>query len=102
MDTLTLNTSDYLGKMVGEWIVAEIQNQSLAYVIYLSKGNSDKVFFIRKPIIKGSSIRLDNDVYELWYDDYKEAKLLTLTEILNTDILIQSINELIVKYSKFD
>lgn len=102
MDILTLNTNSLMGKTAGEWVITEIQNQPLAYVIYLSNGNSDKVFFIRKPVIKGSSIRLDSDVYELWYDDYKEAKLLTLTEISDANIVVESINALILKYSKFD
>lgn len=102
MDILTINTNPLMGKTAGEWVITEIQNQPLAYVIYLSNGDSDKVFFIRKPVIKGSAIGLDTDVYELWYNDYKEAKVLTLSEISDTNTLLQSINSLIEKYKKFD
>ena len=102
MDILKLNTSSIKGKMAGDWRVDEIQEQSLAYVLYLSNNNTDKVFFVRKQVIKGESLNLPNDVYEVWYENYKDATILTLSEVLNPDTLINSISLLIDKYSKFD
>lgn len=102
MDILKLNTSSIKGKMVGDWLIEEIQEQPIAYVLYLSKNTTDKVFFVRKPVIKAESLNLPNDVYELWYDDYKDATLLSLSDALNPDTLVEAIRLLIDKYSKFD
>jgi phage-related protein len=102
MEKLKLDTSSIKGKMVGDWRIDEVQDQLHVYALHLSNNGSDKLFFIRKQVIKGESLNLQNDVYEIWYENYKDGTILTLSEISNPDTLINSINSLINRYSQFD
>jgi len=103
MEVLTINTKDFKDKLIGDFKIDEIQDQSTAYVFYLQKDSvADKVFFIRKNVIKGKSLNLEYDVYELWYDDFKDAKLLTLSEVMNIDLVCDEMLKLINKYKKFE
>jgi len=102
MDILKLNTSDYLGKMAGEWRIDEIKEERTSYIIYLEKDGDDKKFLIPRAVIKGKSLNLPVDVYEVRYRDYEDSALLNLSEILNGDIVANTMKTLIEKYSKFD
>ncbi len=97
---LKLNLAEFKNKKVGEYEIDEIQDQPVAYVFYLKRDSfSDKVFFIRKPVIKAMVLSLEKDVYELWYNDFQDSKLLTLSEITNSDVVCENMRILIEKYS---
>ena len=101
MEILQLNLADFKNKKVGDYQIDEIQDQPVAYVFYLQRDSfSDKVFFIRKNVIKASALNLENDLYELWYNDFQDAKLLTLSEVLNPNVVCENMLKLINKYSK--
>ncbi len=101
MDILQLNLADFKNKKVGDFKIDEIQDQPNSYVFYLQReAFSDKVFFVRKNVIKASALNLENDVYELWYNDFKDAKLLTLSDVLNSDTVCENMSLLIKKYEK--
>jgi hypothetical protein len=103
MEILQLNLADFKNKKVGDFKIDEIQDQPTAYVFYLQRESfSDKVFFVRKNVIKASALNLENDVYELWYNDFQDAKLLTLSDVLNPDIVCENMLKLINKYSKIE
>ncbi len=102
MDILLLNTSDYIGKEVGEWVIEDATESGISFAFLLKQNEKSKVFFIRKNVIKANVINLPNDVYELWYKDYEDSKLLTLSEISDIDIVLNEMKILIEKYSKFD
>jgi predicted nucleic acid-binding protein len=102
MEILKINTSNLLNQMVGDWQIKEIQEKSVAYILFLQKESAAKMFIINRPVIKTESINQNEDSYEIWYNDYKDSKLLTLTEISDVNILISAIESLINKYSKYD
>jgi len=102
MEELTLPIQLYKGKKVGEWNIVDAQDLGNIYLVLLQKNGKTKIFYIRKPVIKAKSLQLSNDVYELWYKDFEDSKLLTLEEISNIDIVIENMNTLINTYSKFD
>jgi hypothetical protein len=96
------NYKSYIGKTIFDWEIVQCDDGGQVYAIVLKKESLERVFFIRKTLIKGSSLRLENDVYELWYKDFEDNKLLTLSEILDVDIVLSKIGELLNKYSKYE
>lgn len=102
MDILEINYSSYKGKNVGDWQIVDTILAGPNYVLLLEKDTKHKTFFIRRDVIKANSLLLQNDVYDLWYDDYKESKLLSLSEIQNADFVVNQMEILIDKYSKYD
>ena len=102
MNKLLLNASEYVGKFVDGWKIDKVTENSLCYIFYLEKEDSIKVFFITKTVILGSSLNLNEDVYELRYKDYEDSKLLFLSEVLDVNHVINEMKILIQKYIKFD
>jgi hypothetical protein len=103
MENLVIpNYKNYINKKVLDWNISECEDVGPIYAIILKKESLERIFFIRKIVIKGSALRLDNDVYELWYKNFEDNKLLTLSEILDSDIVLSKIGELLNKYSKYE
>jgi hypothetical protein len=103
MENLTIpNYKDYINKKVLDWDISACEDIGPVYAIILKKDSLERVFFIRKTLIRGSALRLDNDVYELWYKSFEESRLLTISEILNIDIVLSNIEELLNKYLKYE
>jgi hypothetical protein len=103
MENLVIpNYKNYINKKVLDWNISECEDVGPIYAIILKKESLERIFFIRKIVIKGSALRLDNDVYELWYKNFEESRVLTLSEILDTDIVLSKIEELLNKYSKYE
>jgi hypothetical protein len=93
---------NYINRSVlGCVIIDSVEYPSL-YAIVLKKNDSEKVFYINRAIIKGSDLRLDEDVYELRYKNFEDSTLLNSTDILNIDIVISKMQELIEKYSSYE
>ena len=93
------NYTSYINKTILDWrVVDAVENPSL-YIIVLSKGSLEHIFYIRRNIIKGSDLRLSEDVYELWYKDFQDSKLLNSNDILDMDVVISKIGELLQKYN---
>ena len=96
MENLVIpNYKNYINKKVLDWNISECEDVGPIYAIILKKESLERIFFIRKIVIKGSKLRLDNDVYELWYKNFEESRVLTLSEILDTDIVLSKIEELL-------
>ena len=93
------NYKEYVGKTINGWNIAHFDDAGPVYIIVLRKSSNESIFYIRKNVIKGEVLGLDNDVYELWYKSFEDAKLLTLSEVLNADIVLSKIDELIKKYN---
>jgi hypothetical protein len=103
MENLVIpNYKNYINKKVLDWNISECEDVGPIYAIILKKESLERIFFIRKIVIKGSKLRLDNDVYELWYKNFEESRVLTLSEILDTDIVLSKIEELLNKYSQYE
>lgn len=92
------NYKEYINKPVGDWIISECDDIGSSYAIILKNNSLQRVFFIRKTVINASVLKLDENVYELWYKDFLDSKLLTLSEVLDIDIVISKIQELLNKY----
>ncbi len=102
MEILEIEFKKYKGKFVGDWKIVDSALAGPNYIFLLEKENKRKTFFIRRNVIKAETLLLQSDVYDLWYDDYKESKLLSLSEVQNMDIVLSEINTLIDNYSKYD
>jgi hypothetical protein len=93
---------NYINRNVLGWAIIDSVEYPSLYAIVLKKNDSENLFYIRRTIIKGSVLRLDEDVYELWYKTFEESRLLNSTDILNIDIVISKMEELIGKYSSYE
>lgn len=96
------NYKDYINNSIGDWNIIDSDDIGQSYAIVLQKENLQRIFFIRKPVIKAASLGLSNDVYEIWYKDFQDSKLLTLSEVLDINIVLSKIEELLEKYSKYE
>ena len=96
------NYKNFLNKTIGDWVVTSFDDAGTAYGIVVKKESIERVFLIRKTVIKGSALRLDNDVYELLYKDFQDSRLLTLSDTADMDVVISKIQELLEKYSKYE
>ena len=93
---------NYINRSVlGCVIIDSVEYPSL-YAIVLKKNDSEKLFYINRTIIKGSDLRLDEDVYELRYKNFEDSILLNLNDILDIDIVVSKMEELIEKYSSYE
>ena len=92
------NYKNFLNKTIGDWVVTSFDDAGTAYGIVVKKESIERVFLIRKNVIKGSALRLDEDVYELLYTDFQDSRLLTLSDTANMDAVISKIQELLEKY----
>jgi hypothetical protein len=102
-DALILNNfKQYIDKLVSGWRIVAFDEMPAVYIIVLTKDNLERIFYIRRPIIRGNDVYRDEDLYELWYKDYEEAKLLSISEVSNIDFLLTTIEKLLEKYSKHD
>ena len=93
---------NFVNKTIGDWVITTFDDAGTAYGIVVKKESIERVFLIRKDVIKGSALRLDEDVYELLYTDFQESRLLTLSDTANMDAVISKIQELLEKYSKYE
>ena len=89
------NYKNFLNKTIGDWVVTSFDDAGTAYGIVVKKESIERVFLIRKTVIKGSTLRLDEDVYELLYTDFQDSRLLTLSDTANMDVVISKIQELL-------
>lgn len=96
------NYKNFVNKTIGDWVITTFDDAGSAYGIVVKKESIERVFLIRKTVIKGSALRLDEDVYELLYTDFQESRLLTLSDTANMDVVISKIQELLEKYSKYE
>lgn len=96
------NYKNFVNKTIGDWVITTFDDAGSAYGIVVKKESTERVFLIRKTVIKGSALRLDEDVYELLYTDFQESRLLTLSDTANMDVVISKIQELLEKYSKYE
>jgi hypothetical protein len=96
------NYKNYINRNILGWTIVDCIEFSGDYAIVLKKNDSEKLFYINRTIIKGSDLRLDEDVYELWYKTFGESRLLNSADILNIDIVISKMEELIEKYSSYE
>jgi hypothetical protein len=96
------NYKNFVNRTIGDWVISEFEDAGPVYGIILKKESIEKVFLIRKTVIKGSALRLDNDVYELLYKDFQDSRLLTLSDTANIDVVISKIQELLEKYSSYE
>jgi hypothetical protein len=96
------NYKNFVNKTIGDWVITTFDDAGTAYGIVVKKESIERVFLIRKTVIKGSALRLDEDVYELLYTDFQESRLLTLSDTANMDVVISKIQELLEKYSKYE
>jgi hypothetical protein len=101
-DLIITNYKDYIGKSILDWDIIDSIQYPSAYTIVLKRNDSQKIFHIRRDIIKASALRLNEDVYELLYKDFEESCLLNSTDILNIDIVISKMTELVQKYSSYE
>ena len=92
------NYKEYIGKTIDDWVVIDSVDMPDMYIIVLSKDSNQRTFYIRKTVIKGHILRLENDVYDLWYNEFKQSKLLTLSEVLDIDIVLSKILEFVKIY----
>jgi hypothetical protein len=96
------NYKNYINRTILGWTIVDCIEFSGDYVIVLKKNDSEKLFYINRTIIKGSVLRLDEDVYELRYKNFEDSTLLNSADILNIDIVISKMQELIEKYSSYE
>ena len=96
------NYKNFVNKTIGDWVIVDFEDAGPNYGIILKKESTEMIFLIRKTVIKGSALRLDNDVYELLYKDFQDSRLLTLSDTADMDIVISKIQELLEKYSKYE
>ncbi len=99
---LISNYKNYINRNILGWNIVDSIEFLGNYAIVLKKNDSEKVFYINRAIIKGSDLRLDEDVYELRYKNFEDSTLLNSTDILNIDIVISKMEELIEKYSSYE
>jgi hypothetical protein len=96
------NYTDYIGKTILDWNIIDAAELPTVYAIVLNRNDSEKIFYIRRSIIKGSVLNLSEDVYELWYKNFEDSLLLNATDIMNVDMVVSKISELIQKYSSYE
>lgn len=96
------NYKNFVNKTIGDWVITTFDDAGTAYGIVVKKDSIERVFLIRKTVIKGSALRLDDDVYELLYTNFQDSRLLTLSDTANMDVVISKIQELLEKYSKYE
>ena len=96
------NYKEYIGKTIDEWNIIDCADMPGNYVIVLEKNGKNKFFYIRKNVILSNVLKIDEDVYELWYKDFEDSKLLNLSEILNINTVISKMNELLQKYIQYE
>jgi hypothetical protein len=96
------NYKNYVNRSILDWTIEKCMDYPIAYSIVLKKDNSEKLFYINRTVIKGSDLRLDEDVYELRYKNFEDSILLNLNDILDIDIVISKMEELIEKYSSYE
>ncbi len=101
-DLIISNYKDYIGKSILDWNIIDAAELPSIYVIVLKRNDSEKTFYIRRPIIKGNALNLNYDVYELRYKNFEDSTLLNSTDILNIDFVISKMQELIQKYSSYE
>jgi len=101
-DLIITNYKDYIGRTILDWDIIDSAELPSVYAIVLRRNNSEKIFYIRRGIIRGSVLNLSEDVYELWYKDFQDSKLLNSNDILDMDIVISKMQELIEKYSSYE
>lgn len=93
------NYTGYINRTILDWSVVDVEENPSTYVIVIRKGQLENFFYIRRNIIKGSDLRLSEDVYELWYKDFQDSALLNSNDILDMDVVISKIGELLQKYN---
>ena len=96
------NYKNYVNRNILDWTVEKCLDYPTAYSIVLKKDDSEKLFYINRAVIKGSDLRLDEDVYELRYKNFEDSILLNLNDILDIDIVVSKMEELIEKYSSYE
>jgi hypothetical protein len=101
-DLVISNYKNYINKTILGWNIDNCMEYPSVYVIFLKQNDSEKIFEIRRDIIKASALRLDEDVYELRYKNFEDSCLLNSTDILNIDIVISKMTELVEKYSSYE
>jgi len=101
-DLIINNYKDYIGKSIFDWNIIDSAKLPAVYAIVLKRNTSEKIFYIRRTIIKGSVLNLNEDVYELWYKDFQDSKLINSNDIQNIDIVLSKMQELIEKYSSYE
>jgi hypothetical protein len=101
-DLIISNYKEYINKDVFGWNVIDCVDIPGVYIIVLNKENKERIFYIRRTIVKAKDIFGNEDYYELWDKDYEEAKLLTTTEIFDINVVLNKIGELLQKYSKYN
>ena len=72
-DLIISNYKDYIGKTILDWNIIDAAELPTVYAIVLKRNDSEKIFYIRRRIIKGSVLNLNEDVYELWYKNFEDA-----------------------------
>ncbi len=103
MENLVIpNYKDYVGKTVLDWQVVDCAELPTVYAIVLNRNDSEKLFYIRRSIIKGSVLNLNEDVYELWYKNFEDSLLLSSADIIDTNVVISKMVQLIQKYSSYE
>jgi hypothetical protein len=96
------NYKNYVNRNILDWTIEKCVDYPIDYSIVLKKDNSEKLFYINRTVIKGSDLRLDEDVYELRYKNFEDSILLNLNDILDIDIVVSKMEELIEKYSSYE
>jgi hypothetical protein len=100
MEELIINNyRDYIGRTILDWQITDCVEMPTLYLIVIKKNNVEKFFHIRRTIIKGNVLNLNEDVYELRYKDFEDSALLNTNDILNIDVVISKMIELIQKYN---
>jgi hypothetical protein len=101
-DLIISNYKDYIGKSISDWDIIDSAELPSLYAIVLKRNDLEKIFYIRRAVIKGNVLNLNDDVYELWYKDFQDSSLINTTDILNIDLVISKMQELIQKYSSYE
>ncbi len=101
-DLIIPNYKDYIGRTILDWEIIDSAELPTVYAIVLKRDDSEKIFYIRRGVIIGSVLNLNDDVYELWYKDFQDSRLINTTDILDIDLVISKMQELIEKYSSYE
>lgn len=101
-DLIINNYKNYIGKTILDWQVIDCLEMPTMYLIVLKRNDVEKFFHIRRGIINGSVLNLNEDVYELRYKSFEDSVLLNTTDILSIDVVVSKMTELIQKYSSYE
>jgi regulatory protein YycI of two-component signal transduction system YycFG len=92
--------NQYKNLSVDDWVITEVDDTPIKYVFILKKDDKTVVFFLNKANIPSKKLSTESDMYELWYLDFEDAKLLTYEQAMDNNIVLSNIGSLINKYSK--